>query len=423
MRRLLPVLLLALCTVPAHGQSLSDRFNQLFTFGDCGRPLCLDVNATVHGEHYNPSIVQGEDDLLAFITNSIGLTVSQIPFAAATGGVTYSFESGVPVASSVSAGPIFADRAETLGRGQLLFGANVTGASFSQIRGVSLDDLLLRFTHEDVDPSPSLGDPVFERDYIEVTTNLDLSLLVTSIFAAYGVSDRVDIGIALPIVRSSMTGRSQAIIQQYSATTPHSFGTPSNPMQTAQASTEGSATGLGDIAARVKAHVYQGPTVGLALIGDLRLATGRSEDFLGSGATSIRIFGAASARYEAFSPHVNAGFQYTSADWATTRVLGTAGFDYLLGEQVTLAAELMTNLEVGESKLTLPEPVVFTTPDVVQLPLTDIPDRNDNFVDAAIGAKIQAGTQLRLVTNIVVPLAKAGLRPGVTWTVGFEVSR
>jgi hypothetical protein len=194
-------------------------------------------------------------------------------------------------------------------------------------------------------------------------------------------------------------------------------------MQTAQASTEGSATGLGDIAARVKAHVYQGPTVGLALIGDLRLATGRSEDFLGSGATSIRIFGAASARYEAFSPHVNAGFQYTSADWATTRVLGTAGFDYLLGEQVTLAAELMTNLEVGESKLTLPEPVVFTTPDVVQLPLTDIPDRNDNFVDAAIGAKIQAGTQLRLVTNIVVPLAKAGLRPGVTWTVGFEVSR
>jgi hypothetical protein len=121
---------------------------------------------------------------------------------------------------------------------------------------------------------------------------------------------------------------------------------------------------------------------------------------------------------------VNAGFQYTSADWATTRVLGTAGFDYLLGEQVTLAAELMTNLELGDSKLQLPEPVVYTTPDPVEdLRLTDIPDRNDNFVDAAIGAKIQAGTQLRLVTNIVVPLAKAGLRPGVTWTVGFEVSR
>lgn len=421
MRRLPVVLLLALCASPASGQSLSDLFRQLYTFGDCGEPLCLDL-PNEHGAHYNPSIVQGENDLLAFVTNSVGLTLAQIPFAAATGGVTYSFDTGVPVASSVSAGPIFADRAETLGRGRLLLGANVTGVSFTKVRGVSLDDLRFIFTHQNVG-NAALGDPVFERDFIQVTTNLDLSLLVTTVFAAYGVSDRVDVGIALPLVHTSLTGRSQAvIIQEGGPSSPHTFGSQGNPT-TADTDVSGSATGIGDIALRAKAHVYQGPSGGFSLIGDVRLATGKRADFLGSGATTVRVFGAASGRYGAFSPHVNAGFQYTNADWATSRVLSTIGFDYLMGEQVTLVGELMGNFEMGDSKIRLPSPVVFTAPAPATVELTDIPVQKDNFVDAAIGAKIQAGETLRLVTNFAIPLSDAGFRPGVAWTVGLEVAR
>lgn len=83
--------------------------------------------ADEYGDHFNPSIVQGRNHALAFMINAIGLAVGSIPFTAATSGVTYRFEGGVPVPTTVSAGPIFADRAETLGRGRLLAGFNVTG--------------------------------------------------------------------------------------------------------------------------------------------------------------------------------------------------------------------------------------------------------------------------------------------------------
>lgn len=116
-----------LAAQPLGAQSLRDRFSELFTFGICGEPLCLDVNASVHGDHFIPSIVQGRDNTLEFMLNAIGFALGNIPLTAAASGVAYRFEGGVPIATTVSAGPIFADRAETLGRGRLLAGINEIG--------------------------------------------------------------------------------------------------------------------------------------------------------------------------------------------------------------------------------------------------------------------------------------------------------
>ena len=49
---------------PLHAQSsgLRDLIPELFQFGDCGEPLCLNSNvnaATGHGSHYIGSTVQG----------------------------------------------------------------------------------------------------------------------------------------------------------------------------------------------------------------------------------------------------------------------------------------------------------------------------------------------------------------------------
>jgi hypothetical protein len=49
--------------------------------------------------------------------------------------------------------------------------------------------------------------------------------------------------------------------------------------------------------------------------------------------------------------------------------------------------------------------------------------QKDNFMDASIGAKIRAGENLRLVTNVTVPLSDGGLRPSAAWTVGVELAR
>src|SRR5262249_3999677 len=121
MRRL-PLLAVLLLPVagPLGAQSMSQRFQQLYTFGDCGQPLCLSVNASVHGELFLPSVRQGEHNMLAFVTGSIGASLASLPFTAGSGGATFHFENGSPVETSVSSGPIFAERAQTLGKGRLV---------------------------------------------------------------------------------------------------------------------------------------------------------------------------------------------------------------------------------------------------------------------------------------------------------------
>lgn len=422
MRRALVGLLSAvLLTQPAHAQSLRDHFSRLFTFGNCGQPLCLDVDTAVnrHGSHFIPQVVQGERNMLAFITDAISLSISNIPFTAAASGLAFSFEEGVPVATAVSPGPIFAERAETMGKGRFLIGANISGIGFDNIRGVPLDRLQLNFTHVNVGENTPLGDPEFERDVLHVTTSLELSLIVSNVFASFGVSDRIDVGVAVPIVHASLSGSSTAEVVQHVFPTPHTFDDAGTTRATS--STSASATGIGDIAARLKINLYQTPSLAAALLGDVRLPTGREEDFLGSGATTVRVMGIVSGRRGNFSPHANVGFLYTNAQSQNNRVLATVGFDQLLSDIATLAVDLVSSFETADSKLTLPEPVVFTAGGPVQeVQLTDIPHQKDNFIDASFGMKFSPGGVNRVVTNVLFPLVESGVRPSLMWTLGFE---
>jgi hypothetical protein len=422
MRRPATAAFLLLClTTPLHGQTLEERFRQLYTFGNCGQPLCLDVNAAIHGQHYNPNVVQGQNNLLAFFTNAVSTSVGNLPFAAATSGVTFSFESGVPVATSVSPGPIFAERAQTLGRGRFLTGANLSGISLKKIRGVDLSDLSLRFTHQNTD-DPALGNPAFENDIIDVNTDLDLSLIVASVYASYGLTDRLDIGILLPFVSASLTGTSLASIDEFTPNGPHSFGTSSNQTKTASAEADGSASGIGDLGLRVKANLYQTQQVGVGLFGDVRLATGDEENFLGSGQTSVRVQGVLSGRFGDFSPHLNAGVAVRTGDNSTNSILATVGFDHPLSEFAALAIDLVSDLQIGDNPITLPEAVTFTAPSVRTVRLSEIPEEKDNLIDASLGVKFALPSDLRIVTNVLIPLSEGGVRPSFLWTLGLEKS-
>lgn len=423
MRRLAAVLTLLLVLVPGalRAQTLSDRVTALFTFGSCGEPLCLDVNAAVHGAHYNPSLVQGQDNLLAFLNSAIATSLGNIPFTSANSGTTFAFQNGVPVATSVSAGPIFADRAQTLGRGRFLAGAALSGISLDRIRGVPLDHISFRFPHQNVG-APALGDPIFENDVINVTTDLSVSMMVASFYATYGLLDWLDVGVLVPVVRSQVSGTSTAMIDPFSYPSPHAFGTDANPTLTASATSSGSKTGIGDVAVRAKAQFYQSDRLGLAALADVRLATGDEANFTGGGETFVRALGIASARFGDFSPHLNLGGAYRSGDLQNNSILGALGFDHLLAPWATLAVDLVTDIQLGESKLVLPAPAVYTAPVTRTITLTDIPDRKDNGLDFSFGAKLQTASGYRIVANALFPLADAGMTPKALWTLGVERS-
>src|SRR5919109_796865 len=159
MRQLLVPALILLVAPPLHAQHLRDKLSDLFIFGTGGAPLVLggtsDPNnpdsVRIHGNHFVPAAVASNGTVITFLTNSIGSNVSNIPVSAASGGSTFSFQGGVPTRTSTSAGPIFGERAPTLGRGRVLAGLARTGVHFKTLRGVDLGHVRFTFTHANSD--------------------------------------------------------------------------------------------------------------------------------------------------------------------------------------------------------------------------------------------------------------------------------
>ncbi|HEX5386445.1 MAG TPA: hypothetical protein VFW66_07110 [Gemmatimonadales bacterium] len=443
MRRLLVTVALAVpaaLPAPAYAQHLRDQISQLFIFTAGQDPLFLggsgDPNnpesIRIHGSHFIPSAASSNGTVIAFLTDAVGSSAADVPVSAASGGSTFSFEGGVPTRTSTSAGPIFGERAQTLGRGRMLAGVTRTGLSFKTFRGVDLDNVRFTFTHANVDfpgcdsvaggDCSLMGVPTVENETIDLGLALDIHVTVTSFLLTYGITDRVDLGVVLPIVTTSMRGNSSAQINPFGPPPAVHFfgGTPTNPVLTATRFVEGAATGLGDVAARAKVNLRRGDPLSLALLADVRFPTGSEEDLLGAGAFAVRGLAVASARFGAFSPHVNVGYAYRGGEFQTDAVLATAGFDQLLAPWATLAADVISELQVGTNPLVVPAPVVIQSPYRRVITPTTIPDTRDDLVDASLGVKLTAVQGVTFIANTEWPLNRGGLRPNLIWTAGLE---
>lgn len=419
-RRLTVSLVAVLATAPAlHAQTLRQDLNALFTFGSCGQPLCLDLS-NAHGDHFLPAVTQGNNTVIAFVTEAIAKSAANTPISSTSSGATYSIVGGLPVRTSTSAGPIFAERSQTLGRGRFFIGSNVSTIHFTSLNGAPTDNLELNFGHQDVG-NPGEGDPEFENDYIHLKLALDVNLLVASVFATWGITDFADIGVAIPFERVSINGTSQAEIVPFGSSTPHYFaGTAANPVLNASGAVNSSATGIGDVVGRLKINLGQSSRLGAALLGEVRFPTGDEQNLLGSGATSVRGLGILAAQFGSFALHFNGGYLVRTGKLQTDAALATIGFDNLMTSWATLAFSLITEWQVGAAKLALPSPIHYVAPFDRTLEATTIPTRRENRMDAALGLKfnVRGGTVLML--NGIAPLRRAGMQPDFIFTTGLE---
>jgi hypothetical protein len=299
--------------VPARAQNMRDQVRQLFTFGTCGQQVCLDTTVLFgHGAHFIPASETIGSTLISFLSTSIGISVSNTPISSASSGTTFRFEGGVPVKASTSAGPIFGERAQTLGRGRWFVGVGLTAIQFARLRGVPLNDITLSLPHQDTNPpgtpKDTLGVPAFENDLVDVNVHMNVSVLVSALSLTYGVVDGVDLGVTVPFVRAAVSGQSTAQIVLVGGDTLHRFsGTGTNPVLTSSSSVDASAFGLGDIEGRLKINVAQSARIGVAVLGYARFPTGDEQNLLGAGRFSGRGLGVVSARFGDFSPHANVG--------------------------------------------------------------------------------------------------------------------
>src|SRR6267378_257351 len=412
---------LTLAVSSLEAQGLRDKISQLFIFADGQDPLFLggtagsDSATALHADHFVPAAVNDNGTLISFIGTAISQNVANLPVAATSGGSTFRFEAGVPVPTSRSPGSVFSERAQTLGRGRVLVGANVNRLHLETLRGVSLDSIV------GASCTP-YGVPTHENDVIALRLALDIDMTVTSFFMSFGLLDRVDIGVVLPIVSTSLRGTSDAQIIPFGGTTAQHFfgGTPANPQLSTSRFVEGSATGIGDIAARVKVNVTQSERTTFAVLGDIRFPTGSEDDLLGSGHVAARGLGILSARFGAFSPHANIGYLFRSGDLQNSAVLATVGFDHVMAPWATMAVDLVSELQVGENKLRLPGTVTYDLPFRRTLEPTNIPNERDDLINGSLGFKFTTRAGITLVANTLWPLNRGGLRPNVLWTAGLE---
>src|SRR5881394_3460045 len=420
---------LTLAAASLQAQGLRDKISELFIFTAGQDPLFLggtagsDSATALHADHFIPAARAENGTLISFISNAISGNVANLPVSATSGGSTFRFEGGVPVRTSVSPGPVFAERAQTLGRGRVFVGANVNRMHFAALRGVSLNGIEMTFTHQNVtgpacdslvgSSCTPYGVPTHENDVIALRLALDLDMTVTSFFVSFGLLDKVDIGVVLPIVSASLRGTSDAQIIPFG-------GTPAHPVLSTSRFVDGSATGVGDIAVRAKVTVTQSDRSTFALLGDVRFPTGSEADLLGSGHVAARGLGILSARFGAFSPHTNIGYLFQGGAFQNNAVLATVGFDHLMAPWATMAVDVVSQLQVGESKLRLPGPVTYDAPFRRTIDVTNIPNARDDQINGSLGFKFLTGSGITLVANTLWPLNRGGLRPNVLWTGGLE---
>jgi hypothetical protein len=413
---------------PLPGQTPRAAVSQMFTFGTCGQPLCLDllpdsITGVNHGLHFIKATETSGGTVISFLTSAIGFSVSNTPITSSSSGTTFRFEGGAPVATSTSGGPIFGERAQTLGRGRWFLGFGFSQVQFERLNGVSLSDIVFNFTHQNVGDTTIVGSPALERDFIQMRLDMSVNLLVASFSTTYGLMEGVDVGVTVPFVRTSVSGHSTAEIFLVGGDTLHHFaGTGLDPVLTATASAAGIASGVGDVDGHLKIRVSQSQHFGIALLGSARFPTGDEGNLLGSGAFSARALGIVSARFGGFNPHGYVGYTFRNGDLQTNSVEGNAGFDNLLAPWATMAFDILGSWQVGASKIGLPSPVQYNAPFPYTLQVTNLPSRRDDFLSMSFGFKFRTRRGIQLVTNALFPLRDAGLQPQAMWTGGLEYS-
>jgi hypothetical protein len=331
------------------------------------------------------------------LTRALLSSVATLPVSTSSSGFTYRLNPtlGTVERASETFGPFFVERAVTSGAGQASFGATVQIASFR-----SLDGHRLR-TGELVTTSNQFVDEAAPFDLETLT--LAITAKTATIFGSVGLSDRVDVGVAVPLVRLDINGSRT-----------NTYRGQSFPQVRAQSRS----VGLADVALRTKIRVTpDGPTA-IAAGAEVRLPTGREADLLGAGDASVRVIGLASTESGIASVHGNIAVG-----------IGGIGREISYGGAIALAATRRLTV-VGEAmarRISGLSRVTFATaphPRIAGVTTTRLlPEPGDQMSAFMVGGvKWNIGDVWLVHANVLMPLTDGGLTARVVPAFAIDYS-
>lgn len=402
---------------------LSTIFTQLYGPGGLVvDSLSVLPNGDTHSAHFN------SDFQSQFTQFGVALTsqLAAVPLPSPASGFTYEFDSdlGVFQRSSQSFGPILAERAETIGGGRFSFGFTFQNFTFDTIEGLDLDTIPSVFEHDGSELGGGRIDVVSTNNSIQARVNQFTT------FVSYGITDSIDLSLAIPIVSTDMTVVSTATVQRLGTAgnnEVHFYRTQGDTIGDQRSFTAfGNASGIGDLTLRLKGRMSSSAAVGV----DVRMPTGDERNLLGVGAPGIRPFLILSRSSRAFSPHVNLGYLWNgSSVLAGDPLTGESadlpdqatyvfGADFGVSERFTFALDILGNYVMDAPRLVKSE---FQARDgVTTFPTVAFETQSYNLLSGAVGFKLNVVESLLIDMNILFNLDDNGLRDKITPLIGFE---
>ena len=324
--------------------------------------------------------------------------------------------------SSIGLGPIYNDRVNTLGKGVFAFGVAYVHQDFDTFNGQSISKL----STADKNLFPGQQSVFITTGIVDARVKLNIKTDTAALYGIYGLTDRIDISLLLPLTNISLKAKSTlrqgspTLLSDFAAFLPDSrcgisqaqngqcrisdftilrkgtrFTFGGNPITNV---VDKSRFGVGDMVIRGKARLldsYWGNFGGLA---ELTFPTGNEDNFLGDGAFKSRFLILYSQSFFAnrLNFHLNGGGKVTTQTSHKNTLEYGSAVDFMVVPQFSLVAEVLGSWRVDPQGLPR------------------------YFVDGAFGFKVNPWAGLILNVSFRIPATDDGLRSDLVYLAGLE---
>jgi hypothetical protein len=362
-----------------------------------------------------PTALHTTSSTFNFFNEAFGTQIGQLPLATPASGFIFTFDKGAGVytAAQESFGPLEAERAETIGRHRVYVAFTYQRFNFHEIDGNDTKNLPILFYF------PSQTNPtVVTETHNRLDTHVDQYVA----FGTFGLTDRIDVALAVPIEKVTMSLFAKGT----------EFDTKSPATASFSEYFSGSASGVGDVVVSAKATVFKHERLGAAVGMEMRFPTGDEQNFLGSGAFGIKPYVVFSRRGR-IAPHVDLGYQWNDNSALAKDQKGEhnlpAYFSYTLGadigatKRVTVVADFLGQYFFDAPQVTTPQNVTAPVNGVQRPFSTILPASGSyNVYNLGLGVKANPWKKLLVSANALIKLNDEGFRTTVVPLVGLSYS-
>jgi hypothetical protein len=365
------------------------------------------------------------------LTSSFATQLTQLPLASPASGIIYIYDPAtkLPVkAGQETYGPVLTERGDMIGRHKLFIAFTYQHFQFTSLDGIGLNNIPIVW---------NVCNTLGQCAAITSQNSISLHLNQYAFFGTFGLTSKIDVSLAIPLNEVGLGVSAFNCLNKnasaFGITDPKLANTclgPPDPQFphgiwgfTPPVSNGKTATGLGDLVARLKWQVFSGEKYKIAVGSDVRFPTGDSLNFLGSGAWGVRPF-AAFSRGGRFSPHANLGYQWNGNSVLAGKTVGqddkladnffyNAGLDAALIRRLTFAVDYLGEYVINQPRLVGTNtcaPPYYGATSCVQYPDTAGVIGSFNTSKGSFGFKFNPVKNLLISANVLLRFDHNGLR-------------